>query len=207
MKRLIPILCLALLAVPSAAFAKGPSAASVNGPGTGGGFTLTGGEGDGSPLSDLSMTAGFFAGAFAEQPSPMLPRRPKGDLGPKYTVVYTVPEGDGAPAKITQDLYPYAKPLPVTYMPPGQPIFDGATSGGWYPATSQLTETLVAAGLPATRPRATRTAASRAPAPSGGRSFPTTIVVLVGGIGLLGVAAFLLRRRHRPAARMAGSPN
>lgn len=202
MKRLTLMLCLALLAVPGAALAKGPSAASVNGPGAGGGFTLTGGEGDGSPLSDLSMTAGFFAGAFGEQPSPMLPQRPKGDLGPKYTVVYTVPDGEGAPTKITQDLYPYAKPLPVTYMPPGQAIFDGKTSGGWYPATSQLKETLVAAGLPATRP-----VASRAAEPSDGRSFPIAIVVVVGGILVLAAAAFLLRRRLRPAARMAGSPN
>ena len=202
MKRLVLILCTALLALPGIAFAKGPSSATVNGPGTGGGFTVSGGEGDGSPLSNLSMEAGFFEGAFAQEPSPMLPARPKGDLGPKYTVTYTVPDGVGAPTTISQDVYPYAKPLPVTYMPPGQPIFDGKTTGGWYPATSQLTETLVAAGLPATRP-----VGSRAAKPSDGRSFPTAIVVLVGGILILAAAAFLLRRRLRPAARMAGSPN
>ena len=196
MKRLILMLSLALLVLPAAAFAKGPREADVNGPGTGGGFTISGGEGDGSPLSNLSTEAGFFAGAYAQEPSPMLAKRPKGDLGPKYTVTYTVPDGQGEASKITQDVYPYAKPLPVTYMAPGQPIFDGTTNGGWYPATSQLKETLVAAGLPANRPVATH-----------GRSVPTAPIVLVGGILLVAAAAFLLRRRLRPAARMAGSPS
>jgi hypothetical protein len=203
MKRLILMLSLVLLVLPAAAFAKGPSEAEVNGPGTGGGFTISGGEGDGSPLANLSTEAGFFAGAFAQEPSPMLAARPKGDLGPKYTVTYTVPDGRGEPASITQDLYPYARPLPVTYMPPGQPIFDGTTSGGWYPATSQLKETLVAAGLPAARP----VASSPGRSSSHGRSVPTAAIVLAGGLLLVAAVAFLLRRRLRPAARMAGSPS
>jgi hypothetical protein len=199
MKRLLLTLCIAL-ALPGVAFGKGPSEATVSGPGTGGGLTITGGEGDGSALSNLSMEAGFFPAAFSQQPSPMLPARPKGELGPKYTVTYTVPDGDGAPSTITQDVYPYAKPLPVTFMAPGQPIFDAETTGGWYPATSGLKATLVAAGLPVSPPRAS------SPAPDG-RSVPTMTVALVGGLLLLAAIAFLLRRRLRPAARMAGSPS
>ncbi len=175
----------------------------MNGPGTGGGLTITGGEGDGSALSNLSMEAGFFAGAFTQEPSPMLAERPKGDLGPKYTVTYTVPDGDGAPTTITQDVYPYAKPLPVTYMAPGQPIFGEQTAGGWYPATSGLKDTLVAAGLPAKPPASPPV---RSPSP-GGRSVPTTTVLLVGAVLLLAAIAFLLRRRLRPGAKMAGSPS
>jgi hypothetical protein len=196
------MLCIALLALPGVALGKGPSQATVNGPGTGGGLTITGGEGDGSALSNLSMEAGFFAAAFTQEPSPMLSERPKGDLGPKYTVTYTVPEGDGLPTKITQDVYPYAKPLPVAYMAPGQPIFDQKTAGGWYPATSALKVTLVAAGLPASPP-----ASSPVSSPSPGDSPMTTMtVVLVGGVLLAAAIAFLLRRRLRPGARMAGSP-
>jgi hypothetical protein len=204
MKRLLFILCIAVLALPSVALGKGPSEATVTGPGTGGGLTITGGEGDGSALSNLSMEAGFFAGAFTQEPSPMLPARPKGDLGPKYTVTYTVPDGEGAPSTITQDVYPYAKPLPVTYMAPGQPIFGEQTAGGWYPATSSLKDVLVAAGLPA-KPIASPQPVS-APAPDG-RSVPTTFVVLVGGLLLLAAMAFVLRRRLRPGAKMAGSPS
>jgi hypothetical protein len=196
MKHLLLMLCV-VLALPGVALGKGPSEAVVSGPGTGGGLTFTGGEGDGSALSNLSTEAGFFPAVFNQQPSPMLPARPDGDLGPKYTVTYTVPDGDGAPTTIRQEVYPYAKPLPVTYTAPGQPIFDAETTGGWYPATSGLTETLVAAGLPATAPVSS----------SGGRSVPTTTIVLVGGLLLLAAIAFLLRRRLRPAARMAGSPS
>jgi hypothetical protein len=85
-------------------------------------------------------------------------------------------------------------------MAPGQPIFDAETTGGWYPATSGLKAALVAAGLPVSPPRAS------SPAPDG-RSVPTMTVALVGGLLLLAAIAFLLRRRLRPAARMAGSPS
>jgi hypothetical protein len=197
------MLCITALALPAVALGKGPSEALVTGPGTGGGLTITGGEGDGSALSNLSMEAGFFAGAFTQEPSPMLAERPTGDLGPKYTVTYTVPEGDGGTTTITQDLYPYAKPLPVTYMAPGQPIFDEQTAGGWYPATSGLKDTLVTAGLPAT-PIVSSPVSSPSPADS---SVPTTAVVLVGALLLFAGIAFILRRRLRPGARMAGSPS
>ena len=205
MKRLILALSIALLALPAAALGKGPSEAVVSGPrdGGGGGITFKGCCSPGTPTMQLAEAAGFFAGAFAQEPNPMLAGRPKGDLGPRYTVIYTVPDQSGEPAKITQDLYPYAKPLPVTYMRPGQPIFSGTTSGGWYPATSQLTETLVAAGLPATRPVTASPGSSSSP----GWSVPMATFVLAGVLLLLAAVAFLLRRRRRPAARMAGSPS
>ena len=54
---------------------------------------------------------------------------------------------------ITQDVYPYASSGPVTYLAPGQPIFDMQTRGGWFQAGPDLKETLVAAGLPETAAR------------------------------------------------------
>src|SRR5918912_3294464 len=96
MTRLILLLAVAALAVPAAAAAKGPSAATVSGPGDGGGISFGGGGGGGdpaagTPLGNLTMAAGFFPGVFDQTPDPMQPSRPKGALGPKYTITYTVP--------------------------------------------------------------------------------------------------------------------
>jgi hypothetical protein len=199
MKRVLLVLSAAALALPSTAFAKGPTGASVNGPGSGGGITFNGdGESGGTPLGDLADQAGFFPAVFARQPDPMLDRRPQGDLGPKYTITYTVPGPNNETWRIKQDLYPYAASGPVTYTKPGQTIFQipGGTRGGWYLAVPQLKETLVEAGLPSAPPSAT---ADRWSATS--LTLSAVIVLL-----FMYVAFLIVRRRMRPAARMAGSP-
>ena len=146
------VIATALIAVP-AAVAKGPSAADINGPGTGGGISIGGnGEGPGSPLGNLTEQSGFFPATFGQEPDPMLRHRPKGDLGPKYTITFTVPNGSGEDT-IRMDVYPYAKPNPVTYTPPGQDFFQQETRGGWYVSWPELKTTLVGLGLPA-RPSA-----------------------------------------------------
>jgi hypothetical protein len=190
MRRLIFLLALAVLAMPSQALGKGPSAATMEGPGGGGGMTFSGDEGSG-PLGNLTQQSGWFAAVFEQQPNPMLAARPKGDLGPKYTVTYTVPGPDNDTFTITQDVYPYASSGPVTYLAPGQPIFDMQTRGGWFQAGPDLKETLVAAGLPETAPGGS----------SDDTSFPTTTVGLLAfALLLVGATAVLLRRRARPAA-------
>lgn len=188
MKRLLLTLAVACLVLPTAALGKGPSAATVDGPGGGGGITFSGDEGSG-PLGDLTTQSGWFAGAFEQTPNPMLAKRPSGDLGAKYTVTYTVPGPNNDTFTIRQDIYPYAKSGPVTYMAPGQPIFDSETQGGWYQAGSELKETLVSAGLPENAPSAG----------SGDRSFPTAAVSTVVLMLLLLMATMVfLRRRARP---------
>ena len=191
MRRLILLLALALLAVPSQALGKGPSAATMEGPGGGGGITFSGDEGSG-PLGNLTQQSGWFAAVFEQEPNPMLADRPKGDLGPKYTVTYTVPGPDNDTFTITQDVYPYASSGPVTYLAPGQPSFDMQTRGGWFQAGPDLKETLVAAGLPE----------SAAVGSSDRTSFPTRTAVslLAFALLLIGATALLLRRRARPAA-------
>lgn len=190
MRRLVLLLALALLALPSHALGKGPSAATMDGPGGGGGITFSGDEGSG-PLGNLTQQSGWFAAVFEQEASPMLAGRPKGDLGPKYTVTYTVPGPNNDTFTITQDIYPYAGSGPVTYLAPGQPIFDMKTRGGWFQAGPDLKETLVAAGLPETP----------AGASSDDASFPTTTVSLLAfALLLVGATAVLLRRRARPAA-------
>ena len=199
MKRTISVATLAvaaLLVLAAAAVAKGPSQASIEGPGLDHELVLAGGgEGPGSALGDLTVGAGFFPALFGQSPDPLLPGRPSGELGPKYTITYTVPGPSGSEKEISQQLYPYADRGPVTYMPAGQQIFDDAqtTRGGWYAATQSLKDTLIEAGLPPTKPITGRSSTSAAEA------WPW----IVGGIGgalVLAAASALFVRRQRPAA-------
>jgi hypothetical protein len=177
----------AALLLPATAAAKGPSEASI----TGGNLTkaikvVGDGESSESTLGQMTQEAGFFPAAFGQSPNPMLPRRPKGDLGTKYTIHYVVPGGDSQTFYIEQDVYPYAKGGAHTYMKPGQPIFGMATIGGWYRAYG-LKRTLVKLGLPATTARTARSTGSK--------------LVLIAGIGipgalvLAGTAVFFRRRK------------
>ena len=80
MKRTLIVLSIAMLALPATSFAKGPSEASITGPGLGKAIKITGPEQDGSAMMNFADAAGFFPGAFGQEPSPLLPSRPKGDL-------------------------------------------------------------------------------------------------------------------------------
>jgi hypothetical protein len=202
MKRAVLILAITVLALPAAALAKGPSAATIDGPGVGGGggsdITITGCCAPETATMKLAEQAGFFPAAFARQPDPMLDKRPRGDLGPRYTITYSVPGAEFGTDEIRQDVYPYAMPGPVTYMAPGQKLFGSSTRGGWFRADARLKKTLVEAGLP-------RTASA---ALSGDDPFPLDVVALyAAGLALVAATLVLLRRRMRPAARMAGSPS
>lgn len=194
MKRLLFLLAIAALALPAAALAKGPSEASITGPGLGKAITIVGAEEEGSPLMSFAEQAGFFPAAFGQQPDPMLPGQPKGNLGPKYRIEYKVPGPENDTFKISQDLYPYASPSAVTYMPAGQRIFDSTTQGGWY-ESPLLKDTLVAAGLPKTA-----VAASARSSSSAGFSSTGWLGIAIG-IALLtgGAAWFYMRRRPRNA--------
>ena len=47
---------------------------------------------------------------FGQTPDPTLGSGPKGTLGPRYTVVYVVPGPNNILSRVTQFVYPYAKP-------------------------------------------------------------------------------------------------
>ena len=195
MRRLLVIAIVGLAvpaAVPVAALAKGPSAATISGPGL---RTISvSGDGEDGAVSSfgrLTEAAGFFPAVFRREPDPMLRTRPSGDLGPRYTIVWVLPTPTGR-SRLRQDVYPYAKPYPVTYTRPGQPFYNGMrTHGGWYEGYLELKRALAAAGLPAR-------------APSTGGSTPTWAIALpaVAGVLVLGALGALgLRRRSRsPAA-------
>jgi hypothetical protein len=185
--RLAPVLLAGALLFPAAAAAKGPSEASVSGPGLGKALELSGGgEQMGTPLGNLTMEAGLFPASFGQSPDPMLKARPSGELGPKYTIHYVVPGPNGTTYRIDQDLYPYAKVGAVTYTKPGQPIFDSKTLGGWYLGGLPLKLTLVHQGLPAKAPD------------SGTNMALLAGIAVPGGIGLAAAAAFITGRRRNP---------
>ena len=192
MKRMLVLCAVAALALPTVAVAKGPSSASIEGPGTGGGLKFSNGDSDGMTLHTLTEQTGIFPALFGQTPDPMQKDRPQGDLGPKYTITWTVPTGKGQADRVRQDVYPYATP-PVTYMPPGQKVFgDMKTHGGWFRSEEGLKQTLVAAGLPETAPSSSS---------SDGSVFSTGLLSLFGAALLLAMTATLvMRRRARPAA-------
>jgi len=92
MKRLVlTAFAAAALVLPATAAAKGPSEATITGPGLSSTLTIAGnGEGDTSTDLGLLVTeAGFFPEVYGQSPSPLLRTKPTG-LGPRYAVVYTV---------------------------------------------------------------------------------------------------------------------
>jgi len=185
MKRLLFVLFAAALLAP-AAFAKGPSTASITGPGLGKTIRLAGM----SDASDLTQNTGYFPAVFAQSPDPMLRSKPAGRLGTKFTIRYVVPGGNGTTFRLAQELYPYAAGGALTYMKPGQAIFGTTTHGGWYRGGDVLKRTLARAGFPVTAPAAPG---------DGWGPFPTWLLVVVG-VTALTVASALAVRRIRVAA-------
>ena len=186
------------LVVASSAFAKGATQATIKGPGLKeGGLVLKSDSGgdptSGSRLGRLADAAGFFPAVFDQQPDPMLQERPKGTLGPKYTVDYVMPGPNGGTSTIRQDLYPYAKPYALSYTKPGQPFFDRGqgTHGGWFMTTSAVRTVL---GLPQQPPEASPGDGS------GWLRWVAIVITIAAGLALLAAVSLVVqRRRPRPA--------
>jgi hypothetical protein len=209
------VLALLLAAVPTAAQAKGASAANISGGGPGG---LPGGpidlNGDGEPgagtdLANLAEAAGVFALLFEDGPGGELATAPTpaAQRGPRYTITWTFPNGEGTEDKVRQFVWPYAAGGPVTFMASGQKVLDGTTKGGWYRAGDNLRQDLVTLGLPNRQPLAAPAPAPApaAPAPAPAPS-PAVWPWVAAGLGLLvAVVAgvLLLRRRSSPGAAAA----
>ena len=184
----------AVLVLPGVALAKGPSSATIEGPGLGRAIVIEGaGEpGADTPLGRIADMTGLYPGAFGQSPDPMLRSRPTAELGPVYAITYALPGPDGV-SRIRQDVYPYAPEFPVSYMRPGQKLWGSVTRGGWYVASSGLKDALIDVGLP-----------DSAPGRGGGSAFDPGVLAAVAAGGVLLVllllAAVRSRRRPRPAA-------
>ena len=150
---LVAAAVVAALVLPATATAKGPASATISGPSTRTLAVAGDGETPGTALGTLAHGSGFFAQMFGQTPDPTLRVRPKGVLGPRYTVVYLVPGPNNVQSRVVQHVYPYAKPVPLSYMRPGLVFWtDQRAHGGWFQATTALKRMLVRAGLPARMP-------------------------------------------------------
>jgi hypothetical protein len=208
----------AAMTLAAPAFAKGPSQARITGPGLMRAIVVSGaGEpGQQSRLASLALQTGLFTvifGAGADIGGPVPARLhtppPQASLGPRYTVVYTVPGVTPRPGqqfgRVRQDLYPRAAGGPVIYTPPGQQGFgEPLTVTGWLRGRPQLTRTLAQVGVPpaagtqaaqqtrhaaAAHPAAVHQAGARTP---GWIIAPAAVIVAAA---LAGTALWLRRRR------------
>jgi len=218
------VLSLLLAAVPTAAQAKGASAATISGGGPGG---LSGGpitmKGDGEPgsgsdLSNLADQAGVWAVLFEDGPGGELAAAPAAaDRGPRYTITWTFPNGAGTEDKVRQSVWPYAAGGPLTFMASGQRVLDATTKGGWFRSTDTLRLTLIGLGLPSRQPLTAPAPTIPAPgdptSPAPDPAQPTTAADpqpgvwprVAAGLALLllvvaAAGALLLRRRTGPGA-------
>jgi hypothetical protein len=193
--KLLTLIAVLALALPASALAKGASEATIEGPGLDGTVVIPGNGEDGgaSTLGRLAEQAGFFPAVFGRTPNPMLRSKPKVTLGPRYTVRYVMP-GPGATSVVQQDVYPYARPYPVTYTKPGQMFWDGQrTFGGWYEGWPDLKQTLVDVGLPTSPP---------SDDVGGFWSSTPRVIAIFAGIAaavLATIALVVRRRRMQPA--------
>jgi hypothetical protein len=151
MKRSLLIAAGLALALPSPAAAKWIDHATITGPGL---------DGPVVPGGELLFDSTGFYEATVGTPTDLLSAVPTKQLGPRYTIVYSLPGPDVD--RIRQDLYPYAAGGPVTYTKSGQASFYGRrTRGGWYVASRGLKQTLVSMGLPRAAPAASRDSTRR----------------------------------------------
>jgi hypothetical protein len=192
-------LVLAVLAtaalLPATALGKEIKSVTMTGPGLGHQITFHGGGrlDAGTPIGDLAMLSGFFPELFDTAPDPTLTERPKGPLGPKFQAAYEFPNPEtGEVATVVQDLYPYAKPDPVTYIPAGREVWKGEEAhGGWYLAPTDLKTVLVKAGLPRTAQVERKSSGSSMGVWAGGAA---------GAVALLLAVGYVLYRRRSATA-------
>ena len=214
---------LLLAMVPTAAQAKGASAATISGGGPGG---LPGGpitlKGDGEPGSstDLGMLAqgsGLYTVVFGGDPNAVLKAAPTDRLGSRYTITWTFPDPNGGKdRKVIQRVYPYAAGGPVTFTPARQPVLDMTTRGGWYQGFDGFRAQLIELGLPNRKPLASATKpaaptpgpASPQPTPAATPSspapaWPRLLAVAAAFLALAAGAALAVRRRTARAPTAA----
>jgi hypothetical protein len=209
----VAVLAAMLLLVPTAAQAKGATAATIDGGGPGG---LPGGpitlKGDGEPGSgtDLGMLAegsGMNAVAFDQGSSAVTKAAPTDRLGPRYTITWTFPDpGGGKDRQVRQHVYPYAAGGPVTFTPAGQQVLDITITGGWYQGYDGFRAQLIELGLPnrapltPATPKATPTPSPASPQPAPATSaspppaWPRLAAVATIFLVLAAGAALALRR-------------
>jgi len=123
MRRLLVVVlaAAAILVTPATALAKGPSAASISGPGLSAPLRVDGRGDLGGPgqLGGFMQHAGFSEGVWGPQAGLTAMDEPEGELGPRYIVSWTLSGPTGVDDTVRQDLYPYAGPVRSATSRPG----------------------------------------------------------------------------------------
>jgi hypothetical protein len=209
-------LSVAAVSLATPALAKGPSQASITGPGLARTIVVSGNGEPGmqATLAVLAGQTGLYTAMFGagvgipDQPTPLRTSPPKASLGLRYTVTYTVPGVNPQPGeqygRIRQYLYPDAIGGPVIYTPPGQDGFGGPLQvTGWLRAGRPLTHTLAQLGVPL-RPVTSAAPLTRTAHPAAGHRpgspalvWLASAAVAVAAAALIGLALRL--RRRKPA--------
>jgi hypothetical protein len=215
----------AAVSLATPALAKGPSQASITGPGLARAIVVSdGGEpGQQGTLAVLAGQTGLFTAMFGpdvslpvQTPARLRTPPPEASLGPRYTVIYTVPGVTPQPGeqagRIRQNLYPAAAGGPVIYTPPGQAGFGQPLQvTGWLRASPGLARTLDQLGIrprPATPPAPQPRSSSAQPAAAqhpGSPALPWLIAAAVAIALSAALAATALWRRHRKPAAAPGA--
>jgi hypothetical protein len=207
----------AAMTLATPALAKGPSQARITGPGLPQAIVISGGGEPGQPgrLATLAgqtslFTVLFGAGGSIPAPARLHTPPPKASLGPRYTIVYTVPGVTPRPGeefgRIRQDLYPRAAGGPVIYTPAGQAGFgQPLLVTGWLRGSPQLTHTLARLGVP---PRPGTQAAqqirlsppAQTAAHQAGSQTPGWLIASAAALAAAALAGTMLWLRHRKLA-------
>jgi hypothetical protein len=176
----------------------GPSQGIITGPGLVEPITLRepGSKTIGADLASMVQRSRFFSGVFDGDPE-RLKDRPAGDLGPQYTITYTMSLSDRRSGTIVQYAFPFAEPMPITYIPADQQYWaNNETVGGWFVTHLGFRQTMISVGVPvpdAPVSIAGIDAATDLVPPNGGGVSPWLVVA--AAVLAIALAAVLLRRR------------
>lgn len=187
------------------AFAKGPTAATVEGPGIDGRHLVLP-EGDYAELGRLTEVTGFW-NVFSDQGLAAKPPVPQAELGPRFTVRWRM-----GTSWLETFVYPFAS-TPAMRLPEAAAGVTGRNRGGWTTGSSEVRSVFETYGAAAsvalsTTPQSKATdstVADDAAVRSGGAATssssggPDAAPFAVGGAALLLLAgaSVLLRRRAR----------
>ena len=210
----------AAITLAAPALAKGPTLARITGPGLAHAIVISGnGEpGQQSRLGTLAMQTRLFFVLFGSNASvppwtpPQVRTPPRASLGPRYTIIYTVPGGITSHpgeqfGQVRQDLYPRAAGGPLVNTPPGQ--HDGPFPvAGWIRASRGLPRTLARLGVPPPPRKAALLPATHPVAGqrAGSRTLPWLIASAAAIAAAAVVGAVLLLRRRKPATTHDSQP-
>ena len=200
-------LSLSLCGLSGPSLAKGlePVEARITGPGLQAALVLRDPEGlGGARMTSLDLFSGqalhySYGGRGRTLKSPV----PPGERGPRYTIRWRLVPMLGGDRTVTlrQELFPYAEPGPVLFLPESRWARRNQLATGWMRATPALRTNLQAWGLPGRSAEEDRTRLESEERSGVGAPL---VALLVGTVALLSGGALALRRRSSaPAANPA----